>query len=42
MKKTKVYVGGMHCDACSTLITSQFKKVDGVRGVKVDLGRADR
>lgn len=38
MKKTKVYVGGMHCDACSTLITSQFKKVDGVRGVKVDLG----
>ena len=37
MKKTKVYVGGMHCDACSTLITSQFKKVDGVRGVKVDL-----
>ena len=37
-KKTKVYVGGMHCDACSTLITSQFKKVDGVRGVKVDLG----
>lgn len=38
MKKTKVYVGGMHCDACSTLITSQFKKVEGVRGVKVDLG----
>lgn len=38
MKKTKVYVDGMHCDACSTLITSQFKKVDGVRGVKVDLG----
>jgi len=38
MKSTKVYVGGMHCDACSTLITSQFKKVDGVRGVKVDLG----
>jgi len=38
MKKTTVYVGGMHCDACSTLITSQFKKVDGVRGVKVDLG----
>jgi len=37
MKKTKVYVGGMHCDACSTLITSQFKKVDGVQGVKVDL-----
>jgi sulfite exporter TauE/SafE/copper chaperone CopZ/plastocyanin len=28
----------MHCDACSTLITSQFKKVDGVRNVKVDLG----
>jgi uncharacterized protein len=38
MKSTKVYVGGMHCDACSTLITSQFKKVDGVRNVKVDLG----
>ena len=38
MKSTKVYVGGMHCDACSTLITSQFKKVEGVRGVKVDLG----
>jgi sulfite exporter TauE/SafE/copper chaperone CopZ len=38
VKKTKVYVGGMHCDACSTLITSQFRKVDGVRGVKVDLG----
>jgi sulfite exporter TauE/SafE/copper chaperone CopZ len=38
MKSTKVYVGGMHCDACSTLITSQFKKVNGVRNVKVDLG----
>jgi sulfite exporter TauE/SafE/copper chaperone CopZ len=38
MKSAKVYVGGMHCDACSTLITSQFKKVAGVRGVKVDLG----
>jgi sulfite exporter TauE/SafE/copper chaperone CopZ len=38
MKSRKVYVGGMHCDACSTLITSQFKKVDGVSRVKVDLG----
>jgi copper chaperone CopZ len=38
MKSTKVYVGGMHCDACSTLIASQFKKVEGVRSVKVDLG----
>jgi sulfite exporter TauE/SafE/copper chaperone CopZ len=38
MKSTKVYVGGMHCDACSTLITSQFKTVEGVCCVKVDLG----
>jgi sulfite exporter TauE/SafE/copper chaperone CopZ len=38
MKSTKVYVGGMHCDACSTLIASQFRKVEGVRGVTVDLG----
>ncbi len=27
----------MHCDACSTLIASQFKAVEDVRGVKVDL-----
>ncbi len=38
MKSRKVYVGGMHCDACSTLIASQFKAVDGVNRVKVDLG----
>ncbi|MDO9099726.1 MAG: sulfite exporter TauE/SafE family protein, partial [Caldisericota bacterium] len=38
MKSKKVYVGGMHCDACSTLIASQFKQVAGVQKVKVNLG----
>jgi uncharacterized protein len=37
MQSKKFYVGGMHCDACSTLITRQFKKVEGVSKVKVNL-----
>lgn len=43
MHTRKVYVEGMHCDACSALVERQFRRVAGVRQVRVNLadGSAD-
>ena len=36
MKTKKIYIEGMHCVSCERLLGDEFKKIGGVRDVKVD------
>ena len=40
MKVKRIYVGGMHCKGCVTLLTDEFSKVDGVKDVEISLKKS--
>lgn len=36
MNKINFKLSGLHCEACVKLVTNQFKKISGVKDVKID------
>lgn len=37
MSVKKIYIGGMHCKGCVTLLTEEFSKLSGVKNVEISL-----
>ena len=37
MKTKKIFIQGMHCTSCETLLNSEFRKISGVANVKINL-----
>ncbi|KKR19795.1 MAG: Heavy metal transport/detoxification protein [Parcubacteria group bacterium GW2011_GWE2_39_37] len=41
MNKINFKLQGLHCEACVKMATLKFKKIDGVKEVKIDLTSGD-